>query len=80
MVLVACHAGLGFAKTSEGNFRLIAGLDRVRRQLHGPLQHAPMLVGPSRKGFLGKITGKLFSLGALLFHTMPFACKSIDGC
>lgn len=50
-------AGIGFAKTAEGNCQLIGGLDRVRAQLKGPLHNAPLLVGPSRKGFLGKITG-----------------------
>ena len=38
--------------------RLIAGLQRVREQLEGPLNTMPMLVGPSRKGFLGKLTGE----------------------
>lgn len=50
-------AGIGFAKTAEGNWQLIAGLDRVRAQLKGPFHNAPLLVGPSRKGFLGKVTG-----------------------
>ena len=36
---------------------LIAGLQRVREQLEGPLHVMPMLVGPSRKGFLGRLTG-----------------------
>lgn len=49
--------GIGFAKTSEGNVGLIAGLQRVREQLEGPLHIMPMLVGPSRKGFLGRLTG-----------------------
>ena len=38
--------------------RLIAGLHRVRDELEGPLNTMPMLVGPSRKGFLGKLTGE----------------------
>ncbi|EIE24668.1 putative dihydropterin pyrophosphokinase/dihydropteroate synthase [Coccomyxa subellipsoidea C-169] len=50
--------GIGFAKTAEGNFQLIGGLDKVRAQLKGPLHNAPVLVGPSRKSFLGKITGR----------------------
>ena len=36
---------------------LIAGLHRVREHLEGSLQTMPMLVGPSRKGFLGRLTG-----------------------
>jgi hypothetical protein len=50
-------AGIGFAKTGEGNCQLMAGLRRIRQQLAGPLHAAPLLVGPSRKGFLGRITG-----------------------
>lgn len=69
-------AGIGFAKTAEGNCQLIGGLDRVRAQLKGPFHNAPLLVGPSRKGFLGKITGNAvfaasvwnFLLNALLWR------------
>lgn len=49
--------GLGFAKTAEGSMALMAGLGRVRAQLAPPLRTLPMLLGPSRKGFLGKLTG-----------------------
>ena len=50
-------AGLGFAKGSEGNLQLLSGLPRLRRGLRGALRHAPLLVGPSRKTFLGLVTG-----------------------
>jgi 2-amino-4-hydroxy-6-hydroxymethyldihydropteridine diphosphokinase/dihydropteroate synthase len=50
--------GLGFAKTTEGNFRLIAQLERLQGLLRPPLKGLPLLLGPSRKGFLGKVTGK----------------------
>jgi len=50
--------GLGFAKTAEGNFRLIAQLSRLQGLLQPPLKGLPLLLGPSRKGFLGKVTGK----------------------
>ena len=40
--------GLGFAKTAEHNWALLAGLDRL-----APL--GPLLVGASRKGFLGAL-------------------------
>ena len=53
--------GIGFAKTSEGNWDALAHLDVVRSELArggaGALAKAPMLVGVSRKGFLGEITG-----------------------
>ena len=49
--------GVGFAKTLEGNLELLragpAGLVAAQPQLAG----YPWLVGPSRKGFVGKITG-----------------------
>lgn len=50
-------AGIGFAKTGEGNCALVGGLPRVRAQLRGALRGMPLLVGPSRKGFLGQLTG-----------------------
>ena len=54
--------GLGFAKTHEGCWDLLANLrgvrDAVTREGGGGLARAPMLVGASRKGFLGAATGK----------------------
>jgi dihydropteroate synthase len=46
---LAVDPGLGFAKTAEHNWQLLAGLE----QLHG-LGH-PILVGSSRKTFLGRL-------------------------
>jgi dihydropteroate synthase len=43
--------GIGFGKTAPDNYRLIAGLERFR-----PLGY-PILVGPSRKAFLGAALG-----------------------
>lgn len=43
--------GIGFGKTYEDNLRLISGLDRL-----APLGY-PIMVGPSRKSFLGKVLG-----------------------
>ena len=64
-------AGIGFAKTGEGNCQLMAGLARIRQQLAGPLHAAPLLVGPSRKGFLGKITGVWMRT---LMYSCPHQC------
>ena len=50
--------GLGFAKTVQGNFQLIAQLQKFQELLKPPLRGLPLLLGPSRKGFLGKATGK----------------------
>ena len=46
--------GIGFAKDLEGNLSLLKGAG-VMRKLCGDL---PFLYGPSRKGFIGKITGE----------------------
>lgn len=50
-------AGIGFAKNLKGNLEIMGGLHRIRSQLQGAIQGMPMLLGPSRKGFLGKLTG-----------------------
>jgi dihydropteroate synthase len=44
--------GIGFAKTADGSLRLLGALSGMRRRLGRPL-----LVGPSRKSFIGKVTG-----------------------
>jgi dihydropteroate synthase len=44
--------GIGFGKTVEHNLRLLAGLGELRRL------GRPVLLGASRKGFLGTITGR----------------------
>jgi dihydropteroate synthase len=43
--------GLGFAKDAAQSIRLLAALPRLRRL------GRPLLVGPSRKSFIGKVTG-----------------------
>lgn len=44
--------GIGFAKTAEQNLALIAGLARLQARLG-----RPVLLGPSRKSFLGALLG-----------------------
>ncbi len=44
--------GIGFGKTLEHNLALLANLDRLRSALG-----VPVLVGTSRKSFLGRLTG-----------------------
>jgi dihydropteroate synthase len=48
---VALDPGIGFGKTLEHNLQLLAALPRFSR--HG----RPVLLGVSRKSFLGKLTG-----------------------
>ena len=50
--------GLGFAKTAQGSVELMAGLGRLGGLMEPPLRGLPLLVGPSRKGFLGQLTGR----------------------
>jgi len=46
--------GIGFAKDVDGNLALLNGADALRRRC-GDL---PILFGPSRKGFIGKVAGE----------------------
>ena len=48
---IVLDPGLGFGKTTEQNLQLLAGLGHLRAY------QRPMLVGASRKGFIGSITG-----------------------
>ncbi|CAJ1944535.1 unnamed protein product [Cylindrotheca closterium] len=47
--------GIGFAKDNEGNLRLLKHTATSMRQ---QLQGIPLLLGTSRKGFIGRITGE----------------------
>jgi dihydropteroate synthase len=49
---IVLDPGLGFAKTTGHNLALLAHLDRITALGH------PLLVGPSRKRFLGAVTGR----------------------
>jgi len=48
---IAIDPGIGFGKTVEDNLALLAGLPRLKQI------GCPVLVGLSRKSFIGKITG-----------------------
>ena len=50
--------GIGFAKNQKQNLELLRRLPELRAApMHPNLQGLPWLVGTSRKGFIGKITG-----------------------
>ncbi|KAL2443362.1 Folic acid synthesis protein fol1 [Exophiala dermatitidis] len=51
--------GLGFAKDQNQNLELLRSLRELREHSGTslPLKQFPWLMGPSRKGFIGKITG-----------------------
>ncbi len=48
---IAFDPGIGFGKTPEHNLQLLANLDQLR------VENRPLVVGVSRKSFLGKLTG-----------------------
>jgi dihydropteroate synthase len=48
---IALDVGIGFSKTFEQNLELLAKLDKLVREF----SYFPMLVGASRKSFIGKI-------------------------
>lgn len=53
--------GIGFSKKTEQNLELLMGLQSIRKQLgekNLAASHAPILVGPSRKRFLGEICNR----------------------
>jgi dihydropteroate synthase len=64
--------GLGFAKTTEHNLTLLAGLPRLGR--HG----FPLLVGPSRKRFIGAVLQEPRPR-ARLWGTAASVCRAIAG-
>lgn len=50
---IALDVGIGFGKTSEQNLELLARLDKIVVEFKA----YPMLIGASRKSFIGKILG-----------------------
>ncbi|KAF5745759.1 hypothetical protein HS088_TW07G01352 [Tripterygium wilfordii] len=53
--------GIGFAKRTEHNLDILMGLPNIRSEIAKrslALSHAPMLIGPSRKKFLGEICSR----------------------
>ena len=50
---IVVDPGIGFGKTAEHNLRILAGIEYLR------LLHRPILVGASRKSFLGGLAGGL---------------------
>lgn len=67
---IAVDPGIGFGKTVEHNLRLLAGIDKIAQI------GRPVMIGLSRKSFLGKLTGcpvedrLAGSLAAMAFATL----------
>ncbi|KAL4569468.1 hypothetical protein LXL04_025106 [Taraxacum kok-saghyz] len=58
---VIIDPGIGFSKSSEGNLEILMGLKRIRGEIGRKslgVSRAPLLIGPSRKRFLGEICGR----------------------
>ena len=60
--------GLGFAKTHEQNLSLLAGMEQLT------CEHRPLLVGPSRKRFIGAVLDEPRPK-ARLWGTVAVACR-----
>lgn len=52
MEQIVLDPGIGFSKTAEQNLELLASLKRFHSW------NRPLLIGPSRKSFIGQLTGK----------------------
>ncbi len=65
---VVLDPGIGFAKTAEQSLALLAGLARLRSL------GCPLLVGPSRKSFIGKVTG------AAVEERLPGTLAAVAAC
>jgi dihydropteroate synthase len=62
--------GIGFGKSLEHNLRLLGGLGGLRRRLR-----VPVMVGVSRKRFLGELTGK--PIGERAFGTAAAVAAAV---
>jgi dihydropteroate synthase len=62
---IVLDPGLGFGKRRDENYPLLARLDRLQRF------NLPILVGASRKGFLGHTLAESSSVAAALHQTVP---------
>src|SRR5207253_7366440 len=60
------YPGIGFGKTLEHNLSLLKNLPRLR------VNNRPLVVGVSRKSFLGKISGHNGSIHHRLLPTVAF--------
>jgi dihydropteroate synthase len=65
---VILDPGIGFAKTAEQNVELLARVGELRAL------GRPLLVGPSRKSFIGKLTG------AAVTDRLPGTLAAVTAC
>lgn len=58
---VILDPGIGFSKNTEGNLEILMGLKKIRKEIGRKslgVSRSPLLIGPSRKRFLGEICGR----------------------
>ena len=67
---IAVDPGIGFGKTTDHNLRLLNGLSRIAELGY------PVLVGPSRKRFIGELTGQ--EVSNRLFGTLAATALAVD--
>ncbi|OAP59949.1 dihydropteroate synthase [Fonsecaea erecta] len=72
--------GLGFAKDQEQNLELLRSLQQLREQTEysSTLRNFPWLMGPSRKGFVGNVTG-VSDASKRSYGTAAAVTASIEG-
>lgn len=72
--------GLGFAKTQQQNLELLQKMQQLREETEysSVLTNFPWLMGPSRKGFVGNITG-VSEASKRSFGTAAAVTASIEG-
>ncbi|CAI9275927.1 unnamed protein product [Lactuca saligna] len=59
---IVLDPGIGFSKNTEGNLEILMGLKRIREEIGRKslgVSRVPLLIGPSRKRFLGEICGRV---------------------
>lgn len=58
---IVIDPGIGFSKNTEQNLEILSGLKRIRQEIAKKslaVAHGPLLIGPSRKRFLGEICNR----------------------
>jgi dihydropteroate synthase len=69
---IAIDPGIGFGKTAEQNVELIAKLDQLAREF----PDLPLMIGTSRKSFLGKLLGDA-PAGQRLYGTLASVVAAV---
>jgi dihydropteroate synthase len=73
------NSRIGFAKTGSQNFDIIKKLGRINGS-SSPLRGFPLLSGPSRKGFIGKATGKEVPKDRVFGTAAAVTASVLNGC